>query len=134
MNTPRLWVIDGSKALKSGIREVCGDDARVQRCQIHKIRNVTDRLPKERRDQVRWLMSSAFKLDAVKGRDKLQGLARDLHSQYPDAAASVLEGLGEMFTLNKLGINAELARTMVTTNLGIVPSAVEPCRVTVPLL
>ena len=59
------------KALKNGIREVCGDDARVQRCQIHKIRNVSDRLPKERRDQVRWLMSSAFKLDAFKGRDKL---------------------------------------------------------------
>ncbi len=124
MNTPRLWVIDGSKALKSGIREVCGDDARVQRCQIHKIRNVTDRLPKERRDQVRWLMSSAFKLDAVKGRDKLQGLARDLHSQYPDAAASVLEGLGEMRALNELGINAELARTMVTTNLIESPNSV----------
>ncbi len=46
------------------------------------------------------------------------------HSQYPDAAASVLEGLSEMFTLNELGINAELARTMVTTNLIECPNSV----------
>jgi putative transposase len=52
MGLARLWMIDGSKALRSAIQEVCGDSARVQRCRIHKIRNVTERLPKERRDQV----------------------------------------------------------------------------------
>ena len=118
MNIPRLWVIDGSRALRCAIGEVCSDSTRVQRCRIHKIRNVVDRLPKERRDQVRWLMSSAFKLDnAQRGRDKLKALARDLNSQYPDVAASVLEGIGEMFTITELGITGDLARTLATTNL-----------------
>lgn len=124
MSIARLWVIDGSKALRSAIREVCGDSARVQRCRIHKLRNVTERLPKERRDQVRWLMSAAFKLDAQRGRDKLKALSRDLLAQYPDAAASVLEGLDEMFTITELGITGELARTLATTNLIESPNSV----------
>ena len=48
MNVPRLWVIDGSKALRSAIEQLCGEAARVQRCRIHKIRNLTERLPKGR--------------------------------------------------------------------------------------
>ena len=55
-------------------------------------------------------------------------LARDLHSQYSDSMASVLEGLGGMFTRNELGIGAELARTMVTTNLIENPNAVGTVR------
>ena len=78
LNVPRLWVIDGSKALRSGIDQLCGKDARVQRCRIHKIRNVTERLPKARAEQMRWLMKQAFKLDAAKGKQKIRELARDL--------------------------------------------------------
>ena len=55
-------------------------------------------------------------------------LARDLHSQYPNSTASVLEGLGEMFTRNELGISAELARTMVTANLIENPNSVGTVR------
>jgi putative transposase len=62
-------------------------------------------------------MSAAFKLDAQRGRDKLKALSRDLPAQYPDAAASALEGLDEMFTITELGITGELARTLATTNL-----------------
>ncbi len=117
LNLPRLWVIDGSKALRSGIEQMCGKDARVQRCRIHKIRNVTERLPKDRAEQVRWLMKQAFKLDAARGKQRLKELARDLKAQHPDAAASVLEGLDEMFTITELGITGELARCLATTNV-----------------
>jgi transposase-like protein len=80
LNVPRLWVIDGSKALRSGIEQSCGKDAKVQRCRIHKIRNVSERLPKDRAEQVRWLMTQAFKLDAARGKQRLKELAKQLKS------------------------------------------------------
>lgn len=124
LNVARLWVIDGSKALRSAIEQRCGDAARVQRCRIHKIRNVTERLPKDKVQQARWIMTQAFKLDAVNGKSKLKGLAKQLQSQHPDAAASVLEGLDEMFTLAELGIKGELARCLATTNIIESPNSV----------
>ena len=124
LNVPRLWVIDGSKALRSGIEQLCGKDAKVQRCRIHKIRNVTERLPKDRAEQVRWLMKQAFKLDAPRGKQRLKELARELKAQYPDAAGSVLEGLDEMFTITDLGITGELARCLATTNVIESPNSV----------
>jgi putative transposase len=124
LNVPRLWVIDGSKALRSGIEQLCGKDAKVQRCRIHKIRNVTERLPKDRAEQVRWLMKQAFKLDALRGKQRLKELAKELKAQYPDAAGSVLEGLDEMFTITDLGITGELARCLATTNVIESPNSV----------
>ena len=124
LNVPKLWVIDGSKALRSGIEQLCGKDAKVQRCRIHKIRNVTERLPKERAEQVRWLMKQAFKLDAAKGKQRLKELAKDLRAQHPDAAGSVLEGIDEMFTITELGITGELARCLATTNVIESPNSV----------
>jgi putative transposase len=124
LNVPRLWVVDGSKALRSGIEQLCGKDAKVQRCRIHKIRNVTERLPKDRAEQVRWLMKQAFKLDAPRGKQRLKELAKDLKAQYPDAAGSVLEGLDEMFTITELGITGELARCLTTTNVIESPNSV----------
>ena len=124
LNVPRLWVIDGSKALRSGIEQLCGKDAKVQRCRIHKIRNVSERLPKDRAEQVRWLMKQAFKLDAPRGKQRLKELAKDLKAQHPDAASSVLEGLDEMFTITDLGITGELARCLATTNVIESPNSV----------
>jgi len=124
LNVPRLWVIDGSKALRSGIEQLCGKDAKVQRCRIHKIRNVSERLPKDRAEQVRWLMKQAFKLDAPRGKQRLKELAKDLKAQHPDAAASVLEGLDEMFTIADLGLTGELARCLTTTNVIESPNSV----------
>lgn len=120
----RLWVIDGSKALRSGIDQLCGKDARVQRCRIHKIRNVTERLPKARAEQVRWLMKQAYLLDAAKGKQKLTELARSLKAHHPDAAASALERLDEMFTITDLGITGEPARCLATTNVIESPNSV----------
>jgi len=124
LNIPRLWVIDGSKALRSGIEQLCGKDARVQRWRIHKIRNVCERLPADRSEQVRWLMKQAFKLTATAGKQRLRALAKNLKAQYPDAAASVLEGLDEMFTITELGITGELARCLATTNVIESPNSV----------
>jgi transposase-like protein len=124
LNEPRLWVIDGSKALRSAIEQRCGDAAKVQRCRIHKIRNVTERLPRDKAQQVRWVMTQAFKLDKAKGKDKLKSLARQLQAQHPDAAASALEGLDEMFTITELGITGELARCLATTNVIESPNSI----------
>ena len=124
LNVPRLWVIDGSKALRSAIEQRCGDAARVQRCRIHKIRNVSERLPKDKAHQVRWVMAQAFKLAPTKGKSKLNELARQLQAQHPDAAASVREGLDEMFTITELGITGELARCLATTNVIESPNSV----------
>ena len=124
LNVARLWVIDGSKALRSAIEQRCGADAKVQRCRIHKIRNVTERLPKDKAQQVRWVMAQSFKLDPVRGKSKLRELARQLQAQHPDAAASVREGLEEMFTITELGITGELARCLATTNVIESPNSV----------
>ena len=117
LNIARLWVIDGSKALRSAIEQRCGDAAHVQRCRIHKIRNVTERLPKTKAQQTRWVMVQALKGDANAGITKLKVHAKHLKAQHPDAAASLLEGLEELFTINRLGVTGELARCLATTNI-----------------
>ena len=124
MNVPRLWVIDGSKALRSAIEQLCGDAAHVQRCRIHKIRNVTERLPKARAAQTRWVVAQALKGDADAGIHKLKAHAKHLKAQHPDAAASLLEGLEELFTINRLGMTGELARCLATTNIIESPNSV----------
>lgn len=124
LNVPRLWVIDGSKALRSAIDQLCGEAAHVQRCRIHKIRNVTERLPKAKAAQTRWVMTQALKGDADAGIQKLKAHAKHLKAQHPDAAASLLEGLEELFTINRLGVTGELARCLATTNVIESPNSV----------
>ena len=124
LNVERLWVIDGAKALRSAIDQKCGAAARVQRCRIHKIRNVVERLPKDKAEQTRWVMVQAMKGDAKTGIERLKSHARHLKAQYPDAAASLLEGIEELFTINKLGVSGELARCLATTNVIESPNSV----------
>ena len=124
LNVPRLWVIDGSKALRSAIDQLCGEAAHVQRCRIHKIRNVTERLPKDKARQTRWVMVQALKGDPDAGIHKLKAHAKHLKAQHPDAAASLLEGLAELFTINRLGVTGELARCLATTNVIESPNSV----------
>lgn len=113
----RLFVIDGSKALRCAIDAVYGSKNPVQRCRNHKIRNVMDYLPEDRRDQVKSAMKAAFLLDADKGIAKLKQLARWLEQEYTSAAASLLEGLDEMFTINRLGLPGSLRRCLGSTNV-----------------
>lgn len=113
----RLFVIDGSKALRKGIDEVFGSDNPIQRCRNHKIRNVLGYLPDDRKSDVRAAMKAAFKLEADKGIAKLKKLSEWMSGEYPSAAGSLLEGLEEMFTINRLGLPQSLRRCLSSTNV-----------------
>jgi len=113
----RLFVIDGSKALRCAIDAVYGSENAVQRCRNHKIRNVLGYLPEDQREQLKCAMQAAFLLDADKGIKKLKQLARWLEQEYPSAAGSLLEGLDEMFTINRLGLPKALRRCLGSTNV-----------------
>ncbi len=113
-----LVVIDGAKALASAVESVFGDLALVQRCQIHKRRNVTDHLPKGAREAVDARLRGAFAdPDPDAGLRKAKALAAELDKTHPDAAGSLREGLEAMFTVRRLGIDGTLARTLVCTNM-----------------
>lgn len=113
-----LFVIDGAKALRAAIDEVFGTEQAVQRCRTHKIRNVLEELPQEQHAQVRSLMRAAYKLErAEEGLAKMEKMASWLEREYPTAAASLREGVEEMFTINRLGLPPSLHRCLGTTNL-----------------
>lgn len=113
----RLFVIDGSKALRKAIDAVYGGDNPVQRCRNHKVKNVVDHLPNELRDQAKCAMKAAFKLSAEDGIKRLETLASWFDREYPGAAASLREGLEEMFTINRLSLPTSLRRSLATTNI-----------------
>ena len=113
----RLFVIDGSKALRSAIDAVFGADQPVQRCRNHKQRNVVSYLPKDQQSQALVTMRAAFKLEAAEGIAKLEQYASWLEREWPGAAASLREGLSELFTVNRLGLTGALRRCLGTTNL-----------------
>ncbi len=119
----RLFVIDGSKALRKAIDEVFGAANPIQRCRNHKIRNVLDYLPKDRHDNVRSAMKAAFQLPADQGMTKLKKLSEWLLHEYPSAAESLLEGLPEMFTINRLELPGPLRRCLASTNIIESPNA-----------
>ncbi len=113
----RLFVIDGSKALRKAIDEVFGDGTPVQRCRNHKLRNVLGHLPEDQHDQAKSTLKAAFKLDMKEGTAKIEQYATWLERQWPSAAGSLREGLSELFTINRLGLPSELRRCLGTTNL-----------------
>ncbi len=112
-----LIVIDGGKGLRRAVREVFGEHAVVQRCQVHKKRNVLDHLPEERRAQVRGAMSQAYAAETYEvALRQLENLARTLTKAHPSAAESLREGLTETLTVKRLGLIGILAKTLETTN------------------
>ena len=113
-----LFVIDGGKAVRKALRDVFGDRAIVQRCQVHKARNVRDHLPESRRAYVARQMRNAYaSTTAVTAKKKLMQLASWLASNGEDsAAASLREGLEETLTVLRLGLPPTLRRTFATTN------------------
>jgi len=112
----RLFVIDGSKALRTAINAVFGVENHVQRCRLHKLRNVVDRVPEDQKDQVKALLKAAWRLDHKEGMAKIRKLSEWLERECPAAAASLLEGLEECFTINRLDIPTSLHRCLATTN------------------
>jgi len=113
----RLFVIDGSKALRAGIDAVYGAENPVQRCRKHKIANVTEQVPKHLRDQVKAAMRAAYRLEPKEGMARLRQQAAWLETEHPTATASLREGLEETFTVNALGLPADLRRCLATTNI-----------------
>lgn len=113
----RLFVIDGSKALRQAIDAVFGSDNLVQRCRKHKERNVLGYLPDELKPQVQSTLRAAWQLSPEKGKARLEKLAQWFTGEYPSAAESVREGLDEMFTINELGLPASLRRCLGSTNI-----------------
>jgi putative transposase len=113
----RLFIIDGSKALRAAIERTFGEAALVQRCRVHKLRNVLDYLPDSLKPQVKATMNAAFKLPAKEGLAKLKQQALWLKRDHPKAAASLLEGIEELFTVNALGLTPSLMRCLASTNV-----------------
>jgi transposase-like protein len=112
-----LIVIDGGKGLRRAVTEVFGEYAVVQRCQVHKKRNVLDHLPDEQRAQVRGAMSQAYGAESYEvAVRQLENLARTLTKAHPSAAESLREGLKETLTVKRLGLTGALAKTLETTN------------------
>jgi putative transposase len=123
---PILVVIDGAKALRRAVNDVF-DHPVVQRCQLHKLRNVTDRLPDALAATVAKRMRRAYHHpDALVAEAELEALARELHRSHPGAAASLREGLAETLTIIRLGVPPTLARTLRSTNS--IESMIAICR------
>jgi putative transposase len=121
-----LVVVDGAKALRRAVTDVF-DHPVIQRCQLHKLRNVTDRLPDALASTVARRMRAAYRNpDPLVAQADLEALARELHRSHPGAAASLREGLAETLTIGRLGVPPTLARTLRSTNT--IESMIEICR------
>ena len=118
VDAPLLFIVDGGKGLRKALSDVFGDRAVVQRCQVHKARNVCDHLPEERRAYVRRQLRDAYKSKSAKTAKMMLGqLASWLEANGEDsAAASLREGLDETLTVLRLGLPKALCRTFSTTN------------------
>ena len=115
---PRLFIIDGSKALSKAIRRNFGRDTAIQRCQIHKARNIQERLPKSLHASVRRVLRQAWELDdADKAEKLLRNLARRLERDWAGVAGSILEGIEEILTVTRLGLPTQLRRSLACTNM-----------------
>jgi transposase-like protein len=114
----RLFIIDGAKALSKAIRRTFGRHTPIQRCQVHKARNITERLAKPLHAGVRKALRQAWELDDAEKAEKLiRNLARRLEREAPGVSASILEGIDEILTVTRLGLPVELRRSLACTNV-----------------
>jgi putative transposase len=114
---PTLFVLDGSKALHAAVTRVWGKRAVVQRCQVHKRRNVKAHVPEKHHAELERRLSEAYyETDYATAKTSLEGTARWLDRLNPDAASSLREGLEESLTVVKLAVPGVLRRTLATTN------------------
>jgi len=114
---PRLYVADGGKGLHKAIKNIFGTNAPIQRCQVHKKRNVLEHLPESAKADIGLRISMAyleFSYDAAK--KQLLQLCTELERTYPDAANSLLEGLEETLTVHRLQVPGLLRKTLASTN------------------
>src|SRR5450755_347663 len=113
---PRLYVLDGGKALAAAVRRHAGEAALIQRCQVHKRRNVIDHLPEEHKSAVRRKLQNAYAMSEYSDAKRaLERLHRELMELNPSAARSLEEGMDETLTVHRLRV--QLRRTLASTNV-----------------
>jgi putative transposase len=113
-----LFIIDGAKALSKAIRRTFGKDTPIQRCQVHKARNITERLPKPLHAAVRKTLRQAWEQDdALKAERLVRNLARRLEKDWPGISATILEGMEEILCVVRLGLPQDLRRSLACTNI-----------------
>ena len=114
----RLYVLDGGKALHAAVKKYAGDSAPIQRCQVHKRRNVLDHLTDEQKPLVAKKLNAAYALeDYAAAKQALNGLHRELMDLNPSAARSLAEGLEETLTVHRLHVPPQLRKTLASTNV-----------------
>jgi transposase-like protein len=112
-----LVILDGAKALHKAVRAIFGEAALIQRCQVHKLRNILEYLPERQRPWVQAIVRRAYHHTDVKAATRLLiDLARRLDAEYPSAAESVRDGLDETLTVVGLQLSSRLQRSLATTN------------------
>jgi transposase-like protein len=117
-STPRLYVLDGGKALHAAVRRHAGEAAFIQRCQVHKKRNVVDHLPDEYKADVKKKLQNAYAMaEYSEAKRALEKLHRELMDLNPSAARSLEEGMEETLTVHKLRVPDQLRRTLSSTNV-----------------
>lgn len=110
---PRLFILDGAKALSKAVRATFGRHTLIQRCQVHTARNIAERCPKKHVASVRRTLPKAWELDDPAGAERLiRDLARRMEKEAPGVSGSMLEGLDEMLTVNRLRLPPELCRSL----------------------
>jgi transposase-like protein len=115
---PRLYILDGGKALTAAVKKHAGESAAIQRCQVHKRRNVLDHLTDEQKPAVAKKLNAAYALEGYDAaKEALNGLHRELMDLNPSAARSLGEGLEETLTVHRLHLPAQLRKTMASTNV-----------------
>jgi putative transposase len=117
-STPRLYVLDGGKALHAAVKKYAGESAPIQRCQVHKRRNVLDHLTDEQKPAVARKLNAAYALEEyAAAREALNGLHHELMHLNPSAARSLGEGLEETLTVHRLHVPQQLRLTLASTNV-----------------
>jgi transposase-like protein len=117
-STPRLYILDGGKALPAAVRRHAGEGAFIQRCQVHKKRNVIDHLPEEYKADVKRKLQNAYAMvEYGDAKRALERLHRELMDLNPSAARSLEEGMEETLTVHKLRVPEQLRRTLSSTNV-----------------
>src|SRR5690242_9400836 len=115
---PRLYILDGGKALSAAVKKHAGESAAIQRCQVHKRRNVLDHLTDEQKPAIAKKLNAAYALeDYAAAKQALQAVHRELMDLNPSAARSLGEGMEETLTVHRLHLPAQLRKTMVSTNV-----------------
>src|ERR1700757_5443719 len=115
---PRLYVLDGAKALSAAVKKHAGESAAIQRCQVHKRRNVLDHLTDEQKPAVARKLNAAYALEHhAAAKQALHALHRELMDLNPSAARSLGEGMEETLTVHRLHVPMQLRKTLASANV-----------------